>query len=1069
MESTTMTIAEALRQAVAAHRAGRLQEAEGLYLAILQADPRQPDANHNLGVLAVQVGKPEAGLPYLKTAVAALPSQAQYWQSYVDALLATRRFDTARAVLEDGRNHGLGQEIVAVLATRLAAASPHGGATAAAPQERRHPGGKGRTAAKAKRGRKDGGRVARCSRPVHAANEAADPSRQRDKADIVTLFKQGLYAQAGQRCRAYIAAYPEDAFGRKALGTVLLQCGQYEAAAGVLAEAAAMPGEDAQLNNNYGKALQATGQDEAAVLQYTKALALKPDYAEACNNLGNALKALGRPAEAVRHYEKALTCKPDFAEACNNIGIVLQESGRFDAAIAQYEKALGLKPDYADALNNLGNVLMRLGRLSEAEARYRQALAIAPEAVGVRNNLGNALRGLGRLDEALAAYRETLRLQPDFYETQYNMADTLKSLGQLDEAISLYEGVLQRRPDFVAAYNGLGNAVQLLDRFDDAIGYYNKALAIDPDYADAHNNVGSALQEVGRFDAALAHYEQALRIRPDYPEAYNNMGNCLKLLGRLGEAVAHYEQALSLRPDYAEALNNLGNALKDMGRVDEAVVCYGKALDIKPAFAEVHYNLGNSLKYLGRMDEAIDRYQEALVHNQDYAEVYNNMANAFKDLARFDEAFQCYEKTLELRPQCADFFSNYLFARNLVPNTQAALFQEYQRFSDRFERPLRGTRVPHANVAQPDRPLRIGYVSGDFCVHALSHFIGRVLACHDAGSHVVHCYQTSTKYDAVSEAMRGYVARWRSLVGLSDDAAADMIRADGIDILVDLSGHTAGNRLLVFARKPAPVQVTWLGFLNTTGLESMDYILCNRWLVRPEDVPYCSETPWYFDGPSSCFDNEALRGSVPVGPLPAWNNGWVTFGSFNQYCKINRHVVDCWVRILRSVPESRLYCKAKVFNSASVCAAFAERFQRHGIDASRLVLEGGSSMRDFLLAHHEVDIALDSFPYNGGTITCHSLSMGVPVLTLKGQSVISHVGESFLRPLGLDDWVADGEDDYVVKAVAWAGRLDELGALRQTLRQRFARTYGDAAGFTRRLEAAYRGMWERWCAERAGH
>ena len=333
-----------------------------------------------------------------------------------------------------------------------------------------------------------------------------------------------------------------------------------------------------------------------------------------------------------------------------------------------------------------------------------------------------------------------------------------------------------------------------------------------------------------------------------------------------------------------------------------------------------------------------------------------------------------------------------------------------------------------------------------------------VLEHHDKNLFEVSCYATDEKSDAFTETVRRQVSCWKSLVGLTDEAAAQCIQADAVDILVDLSGHTKNNRLPLFARKPAPIQVTWLGFLNTTGLCAMDYILCNRWLVTPDDVAHCSEKPWYFDGPSTCFWNEALDDERPIPRLPALDNGFMTFGSFNNYYKITDSAIQCWISILQNVPKSRLFCKAKVFQNESIVASFLGKFTAASIDASRIIVEGPTSLEAFLEAHHKVDINLDTFPYNGGTVTCHSLSMGVPVLTIKGRSVIGHVGESFLRPLGLDDWIADEREDYVAKAIAWSHRLEELAMLRQTLRQRFKAVYGDAAAFTKRLEAAYAAM-----------
>ena len=589
-----------------------------------------------------------------------------------------------------------------------------------------------------------------------------------------------------------------------------------------------------------------------------------------------------------------------------------------------------------------------------------------------------------------------------------------------------------------------------------------KAAELLPEDAEVHSSLGVALKGLGRLDDAVASYRRALEIKPDYVGALYNLGSALADLGRLDDAVASYRRALEIKPDFAEAHSNLGNTLMDLGRLDDAVASYRRALEITPEFAEVHSNLGNALKDLGRLDDAVASYRRALEVKPNYAVAHNNLGSALKDLGQSGGAVASYRRALEIQPDFAEAHSNLLFCLSHSATVNAeTLFAEHCRFGERFEAPLRANWPQHTNSRKPDRCLQVGFVSGDLRNHAVAHFIEPVLA-HLAGHpHLsLHAYYNHAVEDRVTQRLRGYLKHWHPIVGLSDVALAQKIREDGIDILIDLSGHTAKNRLLTFARKPAPIQITWIGYPNTTGLRAMDYVLKDRF-----NAPYGAYERYYVEKLARLPSSGTflpVEGSPPVNDLPALSTESVTFGSFNRSSKLNDGVIALWSQVLRAVPGSRLLLGS--VGEGSLRANLMERFARCGVAADRLMFQPRMERSAYLALHHQVDFILDTFPYTGGTTTNHALWMGVPVLTMTGPSSMQCQCAGALRRVGLTDWVAGDAEDFVKRAVGWTGRLDELARLRAGMRDRLLSSpLRQPETVAKGLEAALRVMWRRWC------
>ncbi|WP_133664051.1 tetratricopeptide repeat protein [Paraburkholderia sp. BL10I2N1] len=634
----------------------------------------------------------------------------------------------------------------------------------------------------------------------------------------------------------------------------------------------------------------------------------------------------------------------------------------------------------------------------------------------------------GRTDNAALLYRQILAADPEHADAMHFLGLLLCDTGEHATGVKWIEGSIRLLPD-ATYYSNLGNVLARQGKPGAAIAAYREALARRPDYAEAHNNLGSALRETGDPVASMESCANALALRPDYVEAWNNLGNALKDHGSYDAALKSYAKALGLRPDYAEAHNNLGNLFEKLGRLDEATACYRRAIALKPGVAAIHNNLGNVLRDRGYLDDAVASFRQAIALDADLFQAHSNLL-------------------LQLN-----------FLPHVPPGDQFAEARRFGELQIVRTRPF----VHEPEVGDAERRLRIGLVSGDLNTHPVGFFLENVVARLETAQIELVAYPTRIHEDALTARLKQHFSAWHLLAGRDDEACAKQICADRIDILVDLSGHTNHNRLSMFAWKPAPVQVSWLGYFATTGLRSIDYVLGDRYVLPDTETAHFVELPWCLPDSYLCFTPPEPE--IATDPLPMLTSGTVTFGSFNHLVKLNDAVVALWARVLHAVPGSRLYLKTKQLNDPSVQCATAARFAALGIDDARLILEGESPRAALLAAYNRVDIALDPFPYPGGTTTVEALWMGVPVLTRRGNRFLSHVGESILHNAGMPQWIAHNDDDYVVKAVTFAAAHDRLKRLRAGLRQQLlASPLCDASRFARNLEAAFRGMWRQYVA-----
>jgi protein O-GlcNAc transferase len=641
--------------------------------------------------------------------------------------------------------------------------------------------------------------------------------------------------------------------------------------------------------------------------------------------------------------------------------------------------------------------------------------------------------------------------------------------GDLDGAARRLAALLERDPDAPAALGLLGAVQARRGDLGAAARCLERAAVLDPEEAAHHLNLGNVYLASGRPGKAAASFQAAVARAPDSPEAHGGLATALKAAGRLGEAIEAYGRAIALRPAFADAHNNLGTALKEAGRIEDAEASYRRAVEHAPRHPVAWSNLANALTVQGRYDEAIAAYRHALELAPDNPDVRYNLANTLVEHGAFDEAEAHFRAVVAARPDHVPAWRNLLYVVCLNPErTPQQVLEAHRLWGDRLAAAV-GTRAraAHPNPRDPERVLHVGYLSPDFRAHAVAAFLEPVLRHHDPAAVAVTCYASVPRPDAVTERLKGLGHRWRDVHALPDAAVAEQVSADGIDLLVDLAGHTHGSRLSVLALKPAPVQATYLGYPTTTGLEAVDYRLTDRW-ADPEgaETPAVERTE-RIEGGFCCF--QPADAAPPVGPLPARKNGHVTFGSLANTVKIHPGVVALWARVLDAVPGARLRLCRSTFDSPHMAARFRDAFGDHGIAPERVECVGrrGMDKAGFLGHYGDLDIALDTFPYAGHTTTCEALWMGVPLVTLAGDAFISRVGASILNMAGLEHLVAGDPDAFVAAARALADDLDGLEALRASLRERLAASpLLDAPGFARRLEAAYRRMWRRRCEAR---
>ncbi|MBI6882507.1 tetratricopeptide repeat protein [Pseudomonas putida] len=678
------------------------------------------------------------------------------------------------------------------------------------------------------------------------------------------------------------------------------------------------------------------------------------------------------------------------------LGAIYCESSRSHMAVDPMKRAIALTPRDPELHSNLGNAYKDLHKLDEAEKSYMKALAIDPGYASVYSNLGVVLKDKGKLPDAIGCYRSALLIEPSNPETRARLAYALMMTGASPEAEEVIRSVLQDYPSYVEAIQTLALLLARQERGDEALDCYQKALAISPACHDLHNNQGNLLKDLGRYTESEACYRKALELDPASSTAYNNIGMVLNAQGRTLEAEAMYRVALAMKEDFPEATSNLGVTLMETGRLEEAEAIYRQALLKRPHHVALLTNLGCVLKEQGRTDDAVQCFHLSLEHDHTY-----NIAG-----------------------------SNLLFTLNYGRlSDPSAMKIEAERFGSSCQTKASPYREWRASLGSH---LRVGFVSGDLFAHPVGYFLQGLVQNIDPSKISLYAYSSTPREDSTTAILKPHFAEWRSIRGVSDQVVAATIHDDAIDILIDLSGHTANNRLPIFAFKPAPIQASWLGYFATTGVAEIDYWIGDPYVTPPADAEHFTEALWALPETYLCFTPPA--DAPPVAPAPQASNGYITYGCFNSLAKINDEVIALWARVLQDKENSRLFLKTRQLDDEVTREGILVAFEKLGITSDRLILEGWSPRQELLAAYGRVDIGLDPFPYPGGTTSAESLWMGVPVVTLRGNRFLSRIGESIAENAGLSGWVARTPEEYV--SIATSADMSDLSLIRARMREK---------------------------------
>jgi len=611
----------------------------------------------------------------------------------------------------------------------------------------------------------------------------------------------------------------------------------------------------------------------------------------------------------------------------------------------------------------------------------------------------------------------------------------------------------------------LGAALWTLKRAPEAARAFEKALSLNPESAEVHNNLGMLLFQAGKHTRAIAHFQAAITLGPLIPQIHNNLGNALSAVKDLAGAQKAFEAALDLDPDHLDALNNLGNLFAGRGEFENAKKCYIHAIRAKPDSADAYYNLGNLLRGSFNIDEAISCFINALQANPQSAAAMTNLAESLQVLGDLDTAEEWLHKALVLDDASDTIWGLLLSCMQYNPvYSTREIFQEHAQWGTRFVG--RRTTLPYGNAPDPGRPLTIGYLSPDFCGHPVGAFLEPLLSNHDLSAFEIICYSNTVKEDATTVRFKSCAKHFRDISNLPDDEAEKLVRGDGVDLLVDCAGHTFGNRLALMARKPAPVQITFLGYPGTTGLSSIDCRLTDA-ICDPEgEENFYTEALVRIQGGFSCWKPPSV--APDIAPPPAAARGMVTFGSLHTLARLNPVAIALWSKVMKAVPNSRLL----IFRTTLSPIArdrLSWLFAENGVDTKRIIMTSAVPPRGGHLAvYHEIDIALDTLPWSGHTTACEALYMGVPVVTLAGNRHAGRMVASVLTQIRKSAWIARSREDYVAIAQRLACDTAALAEIRRELRGQIASSrLCDGPAYARAVEEQYRLMWRNWCDQNA--
>ncbi|GAB9468547.1 Acetylglucosaminyltransferase [Globisporangium polare] len=848
------------------------------------------------------------------------------------------------------------------------------------------------------------------------------------------------------------------------------------------------------------------GHYSESIFYNQQCIRVDPNFAEAYGNLGNALKELGDLLGAVQFYLKAIKLHPRFSDAYNNLASSYMQLGQTHEAIETYKMALVLDPSLVDAHSNLGNLYKVQGRYEDAKRCYTEAIRVKPTFAIAWSNLAGVYKDDGQPELAIDHYQEAIRLAPDFADAHSNLGNVLKESGRVQDAIHAYKRAIAIRPDFAIAYGNLASSYYDAGQLELAVQTFRHAIQLEPNFPDAYNNLGNALREMGQLEQAINCYRTALRLKPDHPHAYNNLGNALKDKGMVKEAIHCYTTAARLLPNFAAAHSNLGSVLKEQGKLDQALAHYQEAITIDRTFADAYSNMGNVYKDLLRLDEAIQCYSTAIRLKPNFPDAYSNLASAYKDGGRLDDAITCYRKAISLRPNFPDAFANYvhsmlficdwesrdedfkklggfldaqLAADKVLPSVQPFHALVYplsmQRFLDISRRYAERAKLNVSLVEMPllrykskksHERLRIGYVSSDLGNHPLAHLMQSVFGMHLKSKFEVFCYSTTPDDGSVwRRKITSEVEHFKDISMVSNGDAARLIHNDGIHILLNLNGYTKGARNEIFALRPAPIQVSYMGFCGTLGADYIQYMVGDAVVVPKDHRRFFTEK--IINMPHSYFVNDHKQSALDVldvDKCPTRAHYGVpedkfVFCNFNQVYKIDPQTFTTWMNVLKRVPNSILWLlRFPPIAEANIRAEAAAR----GIKAHRLHFTDVAPKDEHLKRGYLADLFLDTPECNAHTTGCDILWGGTPMVTMAKDRMACRVASSLLKAANMGELITNSLEEYEELAVALASDMDKLWETRRRLEDdRLKCPLFDTQRWVRNLETGLALAWER--------
>jgi predicted O-linked N-acetylglucosamine transferase (SPINDLY family) len=830
-----------------------------------------------------------------------------------------------------------------------------------------------------------------------------------------------------------------------------------------------------------------------AIEYLTKAIRINPYFAPCYNNIGLVFFELNRFNDAIENFDKAIKLESNYLDAHFNKGNSLLELKKFDDAIICFNQVIEINPNFAEACCNKGIAFQSLKQFDAAIISYDKAILINPNFAEAHFNKGNALKALKHFDAAIISYDKAIILNPNFADAHHNKGNTLRALKRLDAAIVCYDQVIILKPDFAEAYCDKANVFLDLKEFDAAIAGYDKAIILKPDFAEAYFNKGNAFLELKQFDEAIASYDQAIIIKPDYAEAYCNKGNVLQILKKFDAAIAGYNKAIIIKPDFATAHSNLGSALLDIRKFDDAIVSFDLAISIESDFAEAFCNKGIAFLELGEFNAAIASFDQAINIKNDFSEAHYNRGVALEALKKFELAIESYVESLRLNPEVDWAIGNLLYSQMRLGD-----WSSIKIYFDKISKEVlagRKTIVPLALMAMTDDPsllkkaaeiyvkykcpsdvnpylfqpsiskkIRIAYISPDFKTCPVGLLTAELFETHNRDRFEVFAFSLKPLFsnDKLCTRLKKGFDKFIDVSLNSDLEVSQLSRDFGIDIAIDLAGHTDSSRPGIFYNRAAPIQVNWLGYPGTSGASFIDYVISDEVVTPLVNQSFYSEKIAYL--PNSLMVDDSTRTpssrvfSKEECGLP--KNAFI-FCCFNTHYKFNEELLDSWSKILSMASNSVLWIPdhGQLFS-----LNIQNQFFIRGIDSSRIIFaKRMDDISDHLARIKLADLFLDTHPYNAHTSTLDSLKGGVPVLTLMGKSHASRIAASILKCMDLEELITTSRDEYENLAIHLAAHPEKIIALKNKLTININKSpLFDTTLFTKNIESLYEKMYERY-------